>query len=70
MRILQVVCMLGKAAPRYGGPAVACPELSRELVRLGHQDSIFTSNCDGSGNLDIPLGRPVIKDDSEGLHSP
>ena len=34
MRILQVVCTL---APRYGGPAVACPELSRELVRQGHE---------------------------------
>jgi glycosyltransferase involved in cell wall biosynthesis len=62
MRILQVVATL---APRYGGPSIACPELSRELVRLGHQVSIFTSNVDGSGNLDVPLGRPVMKDGVE-----
>jgi len=59
MRILEVLYTL---APRYGGPSVACPELLRELVWLGHQVSIFTSNVDGSGNLDVPLERPVIRD--------
>jgi len=62
MRILQVVAT---QAPSYGGPAVACPELSRELVRQGHQVSIFTSDVDGSGNLEVPLDCPVIKDGVE-----
>jgi glycosyltransferase involved in cell wall biosynthesis len=56
MRILQVIAAL---APRYGGPAVAGPELSRELARQGHQLSIFTSDADGSGHLKVPLGRPI-----------
>jgi glycosyltransferase involved in cell wall biosynthesis len=57
MRILQVVATL---APRQGGPSVACPELSRELVRQGHQVSIYASNVDGLGKLNVPLDRPVI----------
>ena len=62
MRILQVVATL---APRYGGPSVACPELSRELARQGHTVSIFTSDVDGRGNLDVPLDRPLVKDGVE-----
>jgi glycosyltransferase involved in cell wall biosynthesis len=62
MRILQVVATL---APRQGGPSVACPELSRELVRQGHQVSIYASNVDGLGKLNVPLDRPVIDDGVE-----
>jgi len=57
MRILQVVATL---APRQGGPSIACPELSRELARQGHQVSIYASDVDGSGHLLVPLDRPVI----------
>ena len=57
MRILQVVSTL---APRQGGPSIACPELSRELVRQGHQVSIYASDVDGAGHLAVPLDRPVI----------
>src|SRR5271166_1492715 len=56
MRVLQVLAAL---APRYGGPAVAGPELSRELVRQGHRVTIFTSDADGSGHLNVPLDRPI-----------
>ena len=57
MRILQVLATL---APRQGGPSVACPELSRELVQQGHQVSIYASNVDGLGKLHVPLDRPVM----------
>jgi len=56
MRILQVVPTL---APRYGGPSVACPELSRELVRQGHEVSIYASDVDGRDHLDVPLDRSL-----------
>jgi glycosyltransferase involved in cell wall biosynthesis len=59
MRILQVVSTL---APRQGGPSIACPELSRELVRQGHQVSIYASDVDGLGHLTVPLDRPVMDD--------
>jgi glycosyltransferase involved in cell wall biosynthesis len=57
MRILQVVATL---APRQGGPSIACPELSRELAQQGHEVSIYASDVDGLGKLDVPLDRPVI----------
>lgn len=62
MRILQVVATL---APSTGGPSIACPELSRELARQGHQVSIYASDCDGSGHLKVPLDRPVLDDGVE-----
>jgi glycosyltransferase involved in cell wall biosynthesis len=62
MRILQVVATL---APRTGGPSIACPELSRELARQGHQVSIYASDVDGSGHLSVPLDRPVFDDGVE-----
>ncbi len=62
MRILQVVATL---APRQGGPSVACPELSRELVRQGHQVSIYASDVDGLGHLEVPLDRPVMDEGVE-----
>jgi glycosyltransferase involved in cell wall biosynthesis len=62
MRILQVVATL---APRTGGPSIACPELSRELVRQGHQVSIYASDVDGGGHLKVPLDRPVLDDGVE-----
>jgi len=62
MRILQVVATL---ASRQGGPSVACPELSRELVRQGHRVSIYASDVDGLGHLAVPLETPVIDDGVE-----
>ncbi len=57
MRILQVVASL---APRYGGPSVSCPALCRELVRRGHQVSIYTTNVDGDRLMDVLLDQPVF----------
>lgn len=62
MRILQVVATL---APLAGGPSIACPELSRELARQGHQVSIYASDVDGSGHLKVPLDCPVPDDGIE-----
>jgi glycosyltransferase involved in cell wall biosynthesis len=58
MRILQVV---GAIAPCYGGPSIACPELSRELVRQGHEVSIYACNRAGREYLEVPLDRPVVE---------
>ena len=57
MKILQVLAAL---APRYGGPSLAGPQLSRELVRQGHEVSIYTTNVDGPTHLDVPVDHPVI----------
>ena len=62
MKILHVI---GSLAPRYGGPSVACPALCRELARRGHEVSIYTTNVDGDGWMDVPLDQPVIHDGVE-----
>jgi glycosyltransferase involved in cell wall biosynthesis len=65
MRILQVVATL---APRQGGPSIACPELCRELARQGHEVTIYASDVDGSGHLQVPLDRPFFDQGVEVLY--
>lgn len=57
MRILLVIHAV---APRYGGLSVMGPELSRELVRQGHEVSIYTTDVDGPGRLNVPVDRPIV----------
>jgi len=56
MKILHVIASI---APRYGGPSKAVIELCRELAKVGHEVTIFTTNFDGKQNLDVPLERLV-----------
>lgn len=56
MRVLHVI---GALAPRYGGPSKACPEMAQAVARLGHDVAIYTTNLDGPGVLDLPVGRPL-----------
>jgi glycosyltransferase involved in cell wall biosynthesis len=56
MRILHVIPSL---AARDGGPAKAAVEMCRELLRRGEHAEIYTTNAEGDGSLDVPLGRPV-----------
>lgn len=62
MKILHVIANL---APRYGGPPKACFEMARAVASLGHEVSIYTTNQDGSGELDIPTNQTVFKDGVE-----
>jgi hypothetical protein len=50
MKILHVIANL---APRYGGPSKACWEMARAVAQLGHQVSIYTTNQDGPGTLQV-----------------
>jgi glycosyltransferase involved in cell wall biosynthesis len=59
MRILHVIPSL---AMRGGGPAKAVPELCRELVRTGHQVTIYTTDFAVGGELDVPVDQ-AIRDD-------
>jgi glycosyltransferase involved in cell wall biosynthesis len=49
-------------ARRYGGPIVAVHGLCRALAARGHQVDVFTTNVDGDGVLDVPVGSPVEMD--------
>lgn len=62
MKILHVIANL---APRYGGPSKACWEMARAVAQLGHEVSIYTTNQDGPGELEVPLDRPVWRDGVE-----
>ncbi len=63
MRLLHVVPTYLPAL-RYGGPIRSVHALCRALAAQGHEADVFTTNVDGAGNSDVPLGRPV---DLEGV---
>lgn len=56
MRVLHVVPWL---AERYGGPVVQVPQAARALSRAGHHVEIVTTNVDGTGTLDVPIGSAI-----------
>ncbi|CDN41225.1 hypothetical protein BN871_AC_01190 [Paenibacillus sp. P22] len=58
MKILHVIANL---APRYGGPAKAGLEMAAVLAAKGHEVTIFTTNQDGDGVLDVPVDTPIVK---------
>ena len=59
MKILHVISTL---APRDGGPSKACVEMARAVARRGHEITIFATDKDGAGRLDVPTDRPVERD--------
>jgi glycosyltransferase involved in cell wall biosynthesis len=61
LRILQVIPAYYPAV-RYGGPIRSVHALCASLVSRGHQVSVYTTNVDGNGDSDVPLGRPVDMD--------
>ncbi|MGP8106588.1 MAG: glycosyltransferase [Desulfobaccales bacterium] len=46
----------------YGGPGPALHQLNRELIRQGHEVTVCTTDANGTGNLEVPLGREVSVD--------
>ena len=65
MSALRILHVISSLAPRYGGPPQVCLELCRELVRQGARVSIYTTNVDGRGVMDVPLDAPVRRDGVE-----
>jgi glycosyltransferase involved in cell wall biosynthesis len=49
-------------ARRYGGTIVSVHGLCRALAARGHRVDVFTTNVDGDGTLDVPVGEPVELD--------
>ncbi len=58
MKILQVIPCYWPAH-RYGGPVKSVHELSIKLVKRGSDVTVFTTNADGPGNLEVPLGQSI-----------
>jgi glycosyltransferase involved in cell wall biosynthesis len=61
MRLLHVVPTYFPAV-RYGGPIHSVHGLCAALAARGHDVHLFTTNVDGFGDSDVPLGRPVAMD--------
>jgi glycosyltransferase involved in cell wall biosynthesis len=61
MRILHVVPTYLPAV-RYGGPIFAVHGLCRALASRGHDIEVVTTNIDGSGKSEVPVGVPVWLD--------
>lgn len=57
MRVLHVIPAV---APRYGGPSSSLIEMCRALREAGAETLIATTNADGDGVLDVPLGTRTL----------
>lgn len=58
MRILHVIPTYVPAY-RYGGPIRSVHGLAEAQAASGDRVTVFTTNTDGAGRLDVPTGRPV-----------
>lgn len=58
MKVLHIVASL---APRYGGPSISTYQMAKALVQQGLKVWIWTTNVDGNGRMDVPIGHPVKK---------
>lgn len=58
MKILHIVPTYFPAV-RYGGPIKSVHELNKWLVKNGVDVTVYTTNVDGSDNLNVPLGEVV-----------
>jgi len=56
---LKVLHVIPAVASRYGGPSVATVGLCRALRAAGVSTLVATTDADGPGRLDQPLGREV-----------
>ena len=61
MRILHVIPHYWPAV-RYGGPIRSVHGLARATAALGHEVHVYTTNVDGAGVSDVPVGRAVARD--------
>lgn len=48
-----------KPAYLYGGPVNSISTLCEALAKLGEQVTVFTTNANGAGALEVPVDRPV-----------
>ena len=69
MNILHVIPSVAPAW-RFGGPISAAYGMTRALVRSGHEVTVFTTNLDGAGVLDVPIAKPVDVDGVETWYFP
>jgi glycosyltransferase involved in cell wall biosynthesis len=57
MRILHVIPAI---AERYGGPSTVALDTCARLAARGHDVLLATTDADGPGRLDVPVGQPAM----------
>jgi glycosyltransferase involved in cell wall biosynthesis len=67
---MKVLHVLGAIYPERGGPAKVAPELCRALVERNIEASIYTTNLNITGYLNVPLNNFVLKDGVRIFHFP
>jgi len=67
---LKVLHVIPAVAPRYGGPSVAIAGLCRALRAAGVSTLVATTDADGLGRLDQPIGREVTWEDGPAIFFP
>lgn len=60
MKILHVVPSYAPAW-RYGGPIRSVAGLVQAQAAAGDEVSVFTTNADGAGSLEVPVGREIVR---------
>ena len=61
MKILHIVPSYIPAY-RYGGPIESVHSLNAGLVKNGAEVTVYTTNIDGSNDLNVPVGTSVMID--------
>lgn len=61
MKILHIIPSYIPAY-RYGGPIWTVHNLNKWLVKKGIDVTVYTTNIDGPGTLDVPIGKEVLRD--------
>jgi len=59
LRLLHVIASVG---PVHGGPSVMVHEMAAGLVAAGHRAEVATTDDNGEGRLDVPLGEALERD--------
>jgi len=58
MRVLHVIPSVG---PQRGGPGRAVLDMARGLAQAGVEVHLATTDDDGPGHLNVPLGQPTVQ---------
>lgn len=49
--------LISSLATRFGGPSKACVEMAEATAKLGHDVTIYTTNIDGTNDLNVPTDK-------------
>jgi glycosyltransferase involved in cell wall biosynthesis len=59
---ILVVCSNYTPAVIYGGPISAIHRLNQAMIKAGHRVRVYTTNANGTQDLELPQARPLVID--------